>query len=111
MRCTLPVMSIAVPLEDLPGAVAARPFGYLLTAGDERPHAVALRPVVQDDGGLRFEAGGRTCGNAIARPSVSVVFPPIDGDGFSLVVDGDAMVKGDVVVVTPTWAVRHRPAP
>ena len=104
-------VSVAVALEDLPGELGRWGFGYLLTASDDgRPHAVALIPVVAD-GVLRFEAGGRTCRNAAARPGVSIVFPPVADDGFSLVVDGDATVDGDSVVVTPTSAVRHRPAP
>ena len=104
-------MSIAVPLESLPDELSRRGFGYLLTTGDDgRPHAVALVPEV-GEGTLRFRAGGRTCANASARAAVSIIFPPIDGDGFSLLVDGDAVVEGDVVVLAPTWAVRHRPAP
>jgi hypothetical protein len=71
---------------------------------------VALTPAIVD-GALRFAAGGRTCRQAVARPAVSVVFPPTADDAFSLVVDGDAVVDGTTVVVTPTWAVRHRPAP
>jgi hypothetical protein len=108
---TVDRVSVAVALEDLPGELDHWGFGYLLTASDDgRPHAVALIPVVAD-GVLRFEAGGRTCRNAAARPGVSIVFPPVTDDGFSLVVDGDATVDGDSVVVTPTSAVRHRPAP
>jgi len=48
----------------------------------------------------------------MARPWVSLVFPPVDhSEGFSLVVDGRAEVDGSFVDVRPTWAVLHRPAP
>jgi hypothetical protein len=104
-------VSIAVPLDDLAREVERRAFAYLVTTSDDgRPHAVALVPVVAD-GALRFDAGGRTCRNATDRPAVSLVFPPTADDRFSLVVDGTAAVDGSTVVVTPTWAVRHRPAP
>jgi hypothetical protein len=61
---------------------------------------------------LRAEVGHRTAENASARPTVSLVFPPAGADRFSLVVDGTATVEADgtTVVVTATWAVRHRPA-
>ena len=55
---------------------------------------------------------GARCRNAVARPQVTIVFPPAPhADGMSLVVDGDATVAGDHVDVVPTWAVLHRPAP
>jgi hypothetical protein len=85
----------------------------LLTVSDDaRTHLVALRPHVFGDA-LRFDAGGgRACRNAIARPSVSIVFPPSErSNGFSLVVDGEATVDGGFVDVRPTSAVLHRPAP
>lgn len=88
-------------------------FGYLLTVtDDQRSHLLALRPQVVGDV-LRFDAGGgRACRNASARPQVSVVFPPAEhSNGFSLVVDGEASVDGDVIDVRPTSAVLHRPAP
>ena len=77
---------------------------------------VALTPEVSGGGDnrrLRFDAGGgKACRNAAARPQVSIVFPPADhSDGFSLVVDGEAMVDGSIIDVRPTWAVLHRPAP
>ncbi|CAN5606041.1 hypothetical protein BH23ACT3_BH23ACT3_05220 [soil metagenome] len=113
-------MSIAVDLAELPAAVAERTFGYLLTVGgDERPKAVALVPTVVD-GELRFVVGGGTGRNAGEHPRVSIVFPPTVTDEFSLLVDGDARLEPDpggreggemLVIVTPTWAVRHRPAP
>lgn len=120
---TVGLMSIAVDIDDLPDAVAERTFGYLLTVGgDERPKAVALVPTVVD-GELRFTVGAGTGRNVGERPRVSIVFPPTATDEFSLLVDGDARLEpcaagargadgGEMlVVVTPTWAVRHRPAP
>ncbi len=110
-------MSIEVPIDDLFDQIDRWGFGYLLTVSDgERPHLLALRPTVIDGGDgrrLRFDAGGgRACRNAVARPSVSLVFPPGDhSDGFSLVVDGQATVDEQFVDIAPTWAVLHRPAP
>jgi hypothetical protein len=88
-------------------------FGYLLTVSDEqRAHLLALRPHVLGDV-LRFDAGGGSaCRNAASRPDVTIVFPPGDhSNGFSLVVNGQATVAGDLIDVRPTSAILHRPAP
>ena len=106
-------MSISVTIERLMDEVGQWGFGYLLTVSDDsRTHPLALRPHVFGDV-LRFDAGGgRSCRNAEARPQVSIVFPPGEhSNGFSLVVDGEATVDGDVIDVRPTSAVLHRPAP
>ena len=106
-------MSIQLSLDELFDQLPRWGFGYLLTGTDAgRPHLIALRPAVVDSV-LRFDAGGgRACVNAAARPQVTVVFPPhAEADGFSLVVDGDATVDGDLVDVRPTRALLHRPAP
>lgn len=110
-------MSVEVPIERLFNEVGEWEFCYLLTVSDdERPHLLALRPMIvgADDGRrLRLDAGGgRACRNAAARPSVSLVFPPAEhSDGMSLVVDGNASVDGSFVDVEPTRAVLHRAAP
>jgi hypothetical protein len=110
-------MSIEVPIEQLFAEVERWGFCYLLTVSEgERTHLLALRPSVAGDEDarvLRFDAGGgRACGNAAARPNVTLVFPPGDhSDGLSLVVDGTATVSGPIVEVAPTWAVLHRAAP
>jgi hypothetical protein len=106
-------VSVAVSIDQLLEQVGEWGFGYLLTVtDDERPHLLALRPTVVG-GVLRFDAGGgRACRNAVARPAVSIVFPPNDhSDGLSLVVDGEATVDGAIIDVRPTSAVLHRPAP
>ncbi len=110
-------MSIEVPLDELAAEVRRWGFCYLLTVSEgERPHLLALHPeVVGPEGAtrLRFDAGGgRACRNAAERPDVTLVFPPVAfSEGMSLVVDGSATVDGATIDITPTWAVRHRPAP
>jgi hypothetical protein len=46
----------------------------------------------------------------VRNPLVVLLFPPTETDGFSMIVDGHGEVNGDGIVVTPTWAVLHRPA-
>jgi hypothetical protein len=112
-------VSIEVSIPELFEQVERWGFCYLLTVSDdERPHLLALQPTVVGlaaDGGdvLRFDAGGgRACRNAATRSMVSLVFPPAQhSEGYSLVVDGEAVVRGATVDVRPTWAVLHRPAP
>lgn len=102
-------MSIAVPLEDLAAKVADYPWCYLVTTGEERPHLLAVKPAVVT-GGLRCETGHSSRSNVVRNPMVVLLFPPTEVDGFSMIVDGEGEVNGDGVVVTPTWAVLHRPA-
>jgi hypothetical protein len=58
--------------------------------------------------------GRRTTSNAIDRPAVSLLWPPIEPGGYSLIVDGEARVTtgpdGAGIVVTPATAVLHRSA-
>jgi len=54
--------------------------------------------------------GNSTRRNAGAHPAVTLVWPPRDPGGYSLIVDGRAAVAGDGVTVDPTGAVLHRPA-
>ncbi len=105
-------MSIAVALDEV-HAIAAQlaPFAYLLTVGErQNTHAVAILPAI-GDGVIACEAGGTSCRNATARPHVSLLWPPLDVADYSLIVDGDATVDGSTITITPTRAVRHRPAP
>ncbi len=105
-------MSIRVDLSELSTALADHDYAYLMTVTDDgRVHVVAITPSVTE-GALRVdEVGRRSTANLAARPNISLVFPPRDVGGFSLIVDGDAAADGDAVVITPTTAVLHRPAP
>ncbi len=104
-------MSVQVDLEALGEQLEVFGFAYLLTVGDPpRPHAVAVRPVLVD-GVLTVEGlGRRTSANLEARPDVSLVWPPVEEGGYSLIVDGRASVTTDGARVVPAHAVLHRPA-
>ena len=105
-------MSIPVPVEGLAEAMSGRAYAYLLTVSDDgRPHAVAVNPVLSG-GVLRAAVGRRTASNAQARPNgVSLVWPPSEPGGYSLIADGTARASGETVEFTPSKAVLHRPAP
>ena len=103
-------MSIPVALDELDSVLGAYPWGYLVTVGDgDRAHTLAV-PTVWRDGTLHVTIGRSTRANATARPAVTMMFPPDDGFGFSLIVDGTLAVEGDTAVFTPLKAVLHRPA-
>lgn len=112
-------MSIPVELAALREAIEAHERApYFLTVGDDgRPHGVQIEWSWRDDE-LELSVGNRTAGNAKARMRVSLVWPPNDLGGYSLIVDGDVTntalrVEGagdNVVRMQPTRAVFHRPA-
>jgi hypothetical protein len=102
-------MSVGVELERLHDEVTR--FGsapYLLTVSDDgRPHATAVT-ISWDGDALVAGVGRRSAANAQSRPAVSLLWPPVDTDGFSLIVDGAAEVDGENVKVRPDAAVLHR---
>jgi len=107
-------MSVSIALDQL-RAECAR-FGstpYLLTQGDDgRPHAVAVAYEWCEDG-LLVRTGRRSLGNVAARPLVSLLWPPFEVGGYSLIIDGDGSVDGEGegarALVRPTRGVLHRP--
>lgn len=104
-------MSVKVDLGELGQHVAQHPFAYLLTVGDDlRAHAVAVQPTLDEGGLLMTGLGRRTSANLAARPDVSLVWPPHEPGGYSLIVDGRATVIGETARVEPGHAVLHRPA-
>lgn len=104
-------MSIPVPLARLARTMQDHHLAYLLTVSDgERAHAVAVHVEVVEDG-LRVPAlGRRSLANCAQRQSVTLLWPPADADGYTLIVDGTVEPAGDGVLVTPTRAVLHRAA-
>ena len=105
-------MSIAVSLDRL--REETERFGatpYLLTVSDDgRAHATAVTVEWQADE-LLMGAGLRSARNAAARPEVSLLWPPFEPGGYSLISDGVVRDTGDErLAFAPTSAVLHRPA-
>jgi len=109
-------MSIPVGLDRLREEMQARALAYLLTVSDDgRPHSVAV--VASWDGDdVVLGAGNRSRANASARPLVSLMCPPTESGGYTLIVDATVTRNsgsgaGDNELrLRPTSAVLHRPA-
>lgn len=112
----------------LAAALAERPLAYLLTAGDDgRPHATPASARLASapdsgsggqaaiDGAVIIDRAGETGqANAGARPSVTVMCPPSNSGGYTLLIDGDALPDEQVagrLVLEISRAVLHRPGP
>jgi hypothetical protein len=109
-------MSIPVDIDDLKRTI--NKYGttaYLVTANDDyHPHITHVAVSVQSNG-LICKVGRKTSLNAMARPSVAMLWPPKKSDDHSLIVDGsmqvtetpDGSFEGFFL---PLSAILHRPA-
>ncbi|OBK25791.1 hypothetical protein A5634_25845 [Mycobacterium asiaticum] len=106
----------AVDFQRLAEALPSYPFAYLITVDDDyRAHTVTVEPELS---GTRLEVGligGGTRTNLAQRADVTLVWPPSEVGGYSLIVDGRAEVAdagADTVrcAVVPTRALLHRNA-
>jgi hypothetical protein len=100
-------MSVKVDIDQLADALGDYTFAYLVTVDDDyHAHTVAVEPVLADGVFDVGAIGGSTQRNAEAHPGVTLVWPPSEPGGYSLIVDGRA--EGPQVV--PSRAVLHRKA-
>ena len=102
-------MSIPVDVADLAAALQDFGAGYLLTTTEGAVKVVTVDPTVADGVLLVERPGKGTIANLAGNAAVTLVFPPREEKGFSLLVDGTGEAAGDDVRVTPTTAVLHRP--
>ncbi len=103
-------MSIPVDVADLATALHDFDAGYLLTTTGGTVKVVTVEPTVTDGVVLVEGPGKGTVANLADNPVMTLVFPPREPKGFTLLVDGTAEVAGDDVRMTPATAVLHRPA-
>jgi hypothetical protein len=114
-----------VDLQRLAEALPDYPFAYLITVDDGyRAHTVTVQPALRDlpDGPDGPQAildvgliGGHTRSNLSQRSDVTLLWPPSDPAGYSLIVDGvvqatDADDETARIGVLPTRALLHREA-
>lgn len=108
-------MSVKVDLDTLADTLGDFSYAYLVTVGDDfRAHTVAIQPVLTGDAFRIGSVGNSTRRNAMAHPDVTLVWPPRETGGYTLIIDGRADTADDAddkgLRVTPTGAVLHRPA-
>jgi hypothetical protein len=104
-------MSVKVDLDQLADALADFTFAYLITVGDDyRAHTVAVEPVFADGAIDVGSIGSTTRKNVGQHDGVTLVWPPREPGGYSLIVDGQGQPGDDRFAVVPTRAVLHRPA-
>ncbi|WAC91013.1 pyridoxamine 5'-phosphate oxidase family protein [Mycobacterium sp. Aquia_213] len=106
-----------VDLDRLAAALPDYPFAYLITVDDGyRVHTVTVEPQLRDGAVLDIGLiGGRTRENLTQRGDVTLLWPPREPGGYSLIVDGSAEVtESDSETarcsVVPTRALLHRDA-
>ncbi|MFK7917585.1 MAG: pyridoxamine 5'-phosphate oxidase family protein [Ilumatobacter sp.] len=114
-------MSIPVELADLQAKTSEYTWAYLLTVRpDATPHLVSISPQWDGDRLLMSVSSG-TARNSTAGNTVTLCYPPLDHDGYSLIVDGLAspVEAGDggavpeskqLIRFAPSGAVLHRSA-
>jgi hypothetical protein len=104
-------MSIKVDPQRLGEALAGFGSGYLLTtSGDGRVKVVTVDPEAAADGLVINGPGKGSAANIASNAQVTVLFPPREPHGYSLIVDGQAQGDADHAVVQVSGAVLHRPA-
>lgn len=103
-------MSIEVEKSELAEAIADRPYAYLLSPGRERPHVVQVVPTLVDGSMYVDEPGRSALSLAQDSPAVTLLYPPLFADGYSLIVDGTAHLNGGNLHIHVDHAVLHRRA-
>ena len=106
-------MSVKVDLDRLADELADFTFAYLVTVDDDfHAHTVAVEPVLADGVIDVGDVGGSTRGHLPAHHNVTLVWPPREPGGYSLIVDGVATAPDEdaALTVVPSRAVLHRRA-
>ncbi|WP_319453394.1 MULTISPECIES: pyridoxamine 5'-phosphate oxidase family protein [unclassified Mycobacterium] len=106
-------MSVKVDLDQLADALADFTFAYLITVGDDfHAHTVAVDPLFADGSFDVGRVGNSTRRNASQHPDVTLVWPPREPGGYTLIVDGrgELTTDGAALRVAPSRAVLHRKA-
>lgn len=107
-------MSIPVDLDALRDELAAheRP-AYLATTGDDGPPHLVSTYLTWSSGAFEAECGRTSAMNLASHPTASLVVPPNEVGGYSLIIDARADrvdLEARTARLVPVKAVLHRPA-
>ena len=106
-------MSVKVDLDQLADALADFTFAYLVTVDDGyHAHTVAVEPVLVDGVIDVGTIGNSTRKNLAKHDGVTLVWPPREPGGYTLIVDGRGQPADPdtALKVVPSRAVLHRKA-
>jgi hypothetical protein len=104
-------MSVKVDLDQLAGALVDFTFAYLITVDDGyHAHTVAVEPVLTDGILDVGTVGKSTRKNLAQHDGVTLVWPPCQAGGYSLIVDGTGHATDTSLRIVPARAVLHRKA-
>jgi hypothetical protein len=108
-------MSAHVDLDRLAEALSDYGFAYLITVSDDyRIRAVEVDPTFSGGALDVGPVGEHTRANVSRRGTATLVWPPREPGGYSLIVDADAQIRADgdaadPLRLVPTRALLHRP--
>ncbi|MFV0462552.1 MAG: hypothetical protein ACK5MP_05055 [Nostocoides sp.] len=104
-------MSIPVDIDRLDEALADFGSGYVMTITPENTvKALTVDPLVRGRLVVVTAASRGTAANLATNDAITIVMPPTQHHGYTLIIDGSGVPDGDQVLVTPTSAVLHRPS-
>ncbi len=104
-------MGAQVNLDRLADALGDYDFAYLITVTEDyRVRAVEVQPVFRDKVFDVAPVGDHTRANLSRHATATLVYPPREPGGYSLLVDADAEADATGPVrLIPTRALLHRP--
>lgn len=107
-------MSVKVDLNQLADKLADYTFAYLVTVDDNyHAHTVAVEPHLVNGVIDVGPVGGHTRRNLASHEDATLVCPPSEPGGYSLIVDGRGQpgaAEGQTHQIVPSRAVLHRKA-
>ena len=97
-------------IEDLAQALAEYDTGYLLTSLAGRTKVVTVEPEVSGNQIIAKGLGHGSTANLAENPQCTLLFPPAERHGYTLLIDGTGTAVDGTLTMEPSTAVRHRPA-
>ncbi len=108
---------MSIPVEPADIGKQMEQFGtaaYVLTVRDDATPHIAHLDLRLDGDVLRCGASRSAAANVAQRPTISLLWPPYEPGGYSMIVDAEARtvdgIDGLELEMRPTSGVLHRPA-